>query len=600
MKIEHVQIENFKGIDSADFKPAKINVFLGKNGSGKTSYLTAIRTLITGDVKSPIRRGKDEAVIEGTIMGDDIKRSFKDKKNEVYVEGKKTTQKALLELLEGFSGTKLDTMKMMTSSALIASIKSGELADFLAGNGLIPVKLDWDILKAFMVSLKTEALDELELFFPSMPKKFGITEIELAYDEYFAQRKIAKKELQEKQALAKWDKPVPARTLDLIDKEISLLNSEAQAERAYLMQLDIYNKEVERRKNMLEEVAKLEEKMKTLKAVEPDANKRKGYDDLLRTFDATLQSTAKSKTLAKVNVQTFTQMLENLSKPVCPLSDKLICSTDKTAVREDIQKSLDANQKDLERLETEEREILEKKAKVNELIQEYNKEYEEYQNAKAVFDKHKLLKGSIPTLPDKPVEPVKKENVAERIRLLQEERKDATAYALSKEAGEMAAKLEERIELISTILDELRPKGNVYSQVMRYALGHLETWCNNRAKMLKKDFELGIDVTEGLQITCKASATGSFVPLHEASSGEQLLAMFLLMDMINSLSGNFKILLIDDLDKLDEGAMDGFLNLLTQREIMDTYDHMFIAAVDHEDTVKAVNKHIGSLQLFNL
>lgn len=42
MKIEHIQIENFKPLDSIELRPRMINLVVGKNNAGKTSLLEAI------------------------------------------------------------------------------------------------------------------------------------------------------------------------------------------------------------------------------------------------------------------------------------------------------------------------------------------------------------------------------------------------------------------------------------------------------------------------------------------------------------------------------------------------------------------------------
>ena len=104
---------------------------------------------------------------------------------------------------------------------------------------------------------------------------------------------------------------------------------------------------------------------------------------------------------------------------------------------------------------------------------------------------------------------------------------------------------------------------------------------------------------EGVKITCEPKAGTGFVELSNASSGEQLLATFLLMDMLATLSG-FGILLLDDLDKLDEGSMEGLLQLLDSEEIRNSYHHIFIACVNHEDTLKALDKYKSKIQVFNI
>ena len=62
MKISHITIENFRGIHSLDIDCSnRINVFIGENGVGKTTILTAVQYLLswfTARFKNEKGRGK--------------------------------------------------------------------------------------------------------------------------------------------------------------------------------------------------------------------------------------------------------------------------------------------------------------------------------------------------------------------------------------------------------------------------------------------------------------------------------------------------------------------------------------------------------------
>ena len=45
INIEKIAIKNFKSLYDVSFKPGKVNVFIGANGSGKSSVLEAIGIL---------------------------------------------------------------------------------------------------------------------------------------------------------------------------------------------------------------------------------------------------------------------------------------------------------------------------------------------------------------------------------------------------------------------------------------------------------------------------------------------------------------------------------------------------------------------------
>ena len=47
------------------------------------------------------------------------------------------------------------------------------------------------------------------------------------------------------------------------------------------------------------------------------------------------------------NINLFNAAIENLSKPFCPLSEKLVCTTDKTAIRTEFEATLASNREGL-------------------------------------------------------------------------------------------------------------------------------------------------------------------------------------------------------------------------------------------------------------
>ena len=62
------------------------------------------------------------------------------------------------------------------------------------------------------------------------------------------------------------------------------------------------------------------------------------------------------------------------------------------------------------------------------------------------------------------------------------------------------------------------------------------------------------------------------------------------MDTLNALSG-LGVLFLDDLDKLDNEALDRLLKLITRKDIADNYSHVVLAMVDHDDSVVALRNY---------
>lgn len=136
----------------------------------------------------------------------------------------------------------------------------------------------------------------------------------------------------------------------------------------------------------------------------------------------------------------------------------------------------------------------------------------------------------------------------------------------------------------------LSPKAGIREVIIDSALAPLADECNNVAKMLNLNFELKLVCKEGVHLMCKTASANDFVEYEYLSSGEKLIVEFLFMDLINTLSG-FGILMLDNLDKLDKSTFEALLELITKQEVVDRYDHIFIAAVNHDDFEQAITNY---------
>ena len=105
MKLDQVQIYNFRNISSVSLEPSSdINFLFGLNGSGKSSFLEALhylgfaRSFRTSKHKNVIRNGESEFSVFGSCIGDEsrqirlgISRTLDDKV-KVSVDGKRSNK----------------------------------------------------------------------------------------------------------------------------------------------------------------------------------------------------------------------------------------------------------------------------------------------------------------------------------------------------------------------------------------------------------------------------------------------------------------------------------------------------------------------------
>lgn len=109
MRIERLKISNILGIEELDFEAGAFNVARGKNGTGKTSVLEAIKSVVKGgDDATLLRNGATKGEIVLVIDdGTEIKRRVTQKavqplvveKNGVRVDRPSDTVKALIDMI---------------------------------------------------------------------------------------------------------------------------------------------------------------------------------------------------------------------------------------------------------------------------------------------------------------------------------------------------------------------------------------------------------------------------------------------------------------------------------------------------------------------
>ena len=115
MKIAKIIINNFRGISTEIIEPGRINAFLGRCGTGKSSTLDAVKWGLIGDVsKEDIRYDTPEASIK--IVFDDetsITRTRSLSKTNCFVNEKSASEKATNEFIENKIGCTTTSLAAM-------------------------------------------------------------------------------------------------------------------------------------------------------------------------------------------------------------------------------------------------------------------------------------------------------------------------------------------------------------------------------------------------------------------------------------------------------------------------------------------------------
>lgn len=598
MEIERIRIEHYRGKDF-DLCPKKLNIFLGMNGAGKTSLCDAIRFGITGMASEGINNTSVRILYKN---GMDTER-LRSKSNTYRINGKRVTEEALNLAVADAAGLPvphidnadekrprkrtdpLECVKIISSSQVLLHLKPGELSSFLLK--YIPERLNYEIVMNYFSKMSEEINVECSLFFPAMPEEFGIEEIQAAYHYFYEERTVARRVLRGMEAeLSRLHPTKPARTMDLIEQDLTSILIRENQSKTVREQINKYEEEKRKRQTQDERIKKLEGQLPKTVPQTP----RMGE---LETIEASRSKAEKEKSelalkmqVIQDNLELFQRTLESLDQPVCPISSRLTCSTDKSEVREEIEKSIKDNKRLYGLYQTDIRTMEELIQNCIERRKKYDEQKERFDQYESLVAQIKLCKENLTDIPDKPEASVQEEDTAKEKRKLMDEKKNLEDFRKKQDLTKDVERYRERIGRYDYLISALEDKGEVKSGIMERYLSMFTKTCNLRAASFAPGYELKFIQEDGVRIRMKTPASKDFCPVESLSSGETIIAVCLITDLLNQLS-NSRLLFLDNVEALDAGALGNLRRMMEQPDFLDSYDHIFICGVNHIDVQKA-------------
>lgn len=595
MKISSITITNFKGIGNVTLSPDHINVFLGKNGSGKSAALSAITFILTGKVNPEFIKSGEEVLSvsmefeDGTVI--ERSRSIKDG-TVTRCNGKKTSGKSANVFLKEKLGADAETYEALCGIDYLKSLSSKELSALFLS--ILPAKVSFQkFLELAAPIIKNEFFCDLEKqdikYLKDILEKantFGIEEMESAYKKAFNDRRELKPLVHNLIARSEFvESTLPKETEEELHAQIEkIAKTEADLEN-YKKQIKLYENSVQKHDEAVKKKQELIQSLNVYANVQkPDESvKTQAEDDKLK-FQNAIKKSQNYVATADANIRLFERTLDSLDKPICPISNKLVCTTDKTGLKEELKDLLAQNQKVKQEhqnfLKRCEKQILKRDAIL--------KKYQEYL---VLFTKKSGIEQQIRDFVIPEILPKPKEIP---VTDFQAQKGDARRKLSIREAHKVALKarneFEEKNRMLKTLEMAVRildVKTGVPAIVLKAALTKFENAANQKASQIHSGFELSISCDSGFAIKVKTGTGKDFLPLDVVSTGEYLLVAFLLMDIINQIT-DARYLVIDNLDALDEEHTKVFLDMLDKDS---SYEHIFIGAVNHDDTKRAVSKY---------
>lgn len=579
MNINKIKINNFRG-KNFDFTPKKINVMLHHNGYGKTSVIDAVRYGTTG--LAPKDAVKNMSVKMEICDGLEIERSVS-KTSVCKINGSRVTLKALDEAIEQKIGIPLDTVKICSSSDILLNLNPADFMNLLID--YIPEELTFDKVMNFFPNVTDDIRSECFPVFP-FNENFGIDELVNVYNHFYETRRNEKASYQAKKSMFDRISAVkPQRTLEEIDRDISELLSGNKDENESFRIWKDYEEKKKKRDEQDRIISELKSKLKEVTDTIPTESQL----NIIMTKRAEAEKSKLTHTsllsTANRNIELYTETLKNLNSSVCPLSGKLVCTTDKTKAKSEIEHLLDENVKAAEthkKMISHADQLIAKCDKNKQIYDELKKKYDEFQKISAQI---KAYEANLVIVPQKP-ETVKTDSDKDALKKkLDAERKNYTDYMEKKKLYEEMNAHSENIKLWTEIIDAFSDKGVVKEKIIEYYLSFFQELCNKRAADFGDGYQIRFAIKNGIHVFVKTPGNNGFVSVRALSSGERIIALFIIADMLNQMSGS-GLLFIDNIEALDSGSVEKLINVINTDVVKGTYDHIFICGVDHEDIMK--------------
>lgn len=594
-----LSIFHFRGIDTYETELGKVNLLSAPNGSGKTSTISALRFVLTGDyTKQDIMAGSNVAEVSLDLPDQNritrrLVRADGKIKQECYLNGQKSTVKELnSRVLGAFGGNDIGVMKTMLSEEFLEKNLGEKLFS------IMPVTLTKETLLGFVRSyFGRELLDSeriaIETNVPDEP--FGMNQLKTLYQIFYDERREIngryKAEKTKADELLGGSEALSLPPMEmLVRKRNEMLRKEGE-KAAYQREKANYDQAVRARKETQKKYDGMMKELKTYESVEAPK------PEMLQKFTEEKSKCLKAVSAFQNNIGILTSnrnllqnTLNNLSNNVCPIYPKIVCQTDKSPFQTEIMGQINADNRQIAEWQQKMQIYAEQANKRETLITQY------YENANLYAKKMELQKAlqsiTLPNLPEEPKPVVGVE--AEEFKKVDDAIKTRTMIEEGEKSRKNAMTLESQAKTWDELVKAFEPGRGVSQLVLEKAMEPLEVILNETASHLAHQFNVKLK-TDGKGLVVYAKFHDAFVSLPLLSSGERVLVLFAVMKLISQITG-IRMMAIDSLDRLDQESIRLFFGLLGSAD--SPFETVLLGSVNHTDTEKIAKSENVSILHF--
>ena len=593
MFVKTINTFNFQGLKGLQsFELDKITALAQPNGSGKTSLINALRFGLTGNFPkgNMINIGEQSAAVKLILEnGSNFSRQVfatKGKSAKYYISDKPTNATELSRFISSeMGGVDKKVAKFVSSGELLTSMTSQEFGELLLS--YLPETMTAETVISHYPSANEEQKKIIREYF--LDKEFEISELK-EFQKFIKGRRDRINEAISncRGALNLLGDTAPKFTKEELEEKIAVKTKERDDLLAIQANLNNYNQLLRQEQFRQQELERLDKELANLNGVAHTEEELRLANELVTTTRTSAMQTRGAIEALVSAKQDLDTAIENISKPICPLSDKIVCTVDKRPVTKELEEKRDKLIEDYKTQRSFYEQTLAN-------IKEYENRYAQmaFENQQFILmqekqqEKERLLAQKI-EIPEKPEETNSLERITQELQYLQSQMPIVENYSKKDTYLNNIEKLTKKLEDYQALYVAFSPKGEVKEKITSYYLEEFAEPCNEKAGKLFPGMKLKFITQDGVKVLTDPNGSGEYLEFNSLSGGEQASVMFLLVSMLSSLSG-MGIIILDELSVLDDNTFENLIRIL--KENSNEYDMCLIALVDHADMIKTLNKH---------
>lgn len=584
--ITTISIRNFKGIEDLQLNAKKLNAIIGKCGSGKSSLLDAIRFALTGKAgKEVIRKGCREAsVVLRFSDNSTIERIRRTSENISKCNGKSSTKRSLDEFLTARNMNPC-WIESLCSVDWFAGLSSKDLNNFFMT--ILPLRAKAETVVELVAQLDKDLTEKEEKYLmEEILKKqeiFSFNDLANGYNTAYTVRQELKRKYNEMLPRCTFNETVPAKTREDIEKELNNISQVEAAEKEYSKRLKEYASSKKQHDLAIKRLDEMKKELDTYSSCKKPKEETKTQAEADRKlFQVHIKRTNEYIGTINSTLDLLKRTLDNLDKPICPISEKLICTTDKSQLKEELlsliqknENALASNKEFLAKCEDQVR-------KRDDIISNYQKEVYRYEQKTTL--ENNISKFIVPEILPEP-QKVEKAHLEAKKKELLDLLSILSRYEKVQQNKKELAKIKDKYDLAQFAVKVLDSKIGIPALILQRTLRFFEKKCNEKASLLREGFQIHFLSDNGITIQVSPGKGKPFVDMKEVSTGEFVCVAYILMTMIGEAT-KCHLFLIDNLDRLDTEYLNALLSLLEEDKKI---EQVFLGGVDHADVERTLN-----------